>query len=195
MALGHKTKTKIGLCYLQLCEEKQSSKVSVREVATKAEINRQTFYYHFKDIDTLLHWIYCNDALRFLIEEQVTLSNWEEQVLKLLKAIYNKRDFYQMMLLENRESVIHAFFPTIENVFRQLFLQVDEEKKLSEKDHQFYSRFFSFGCCGILETWIREDYVEQPVEIAAQLFQLAKDIELFSYRIFQRIENEQGGLS
>ena len=193
--LEHKTKAKLAECYLQLCAKKNSSKISVRELTTAAQVNRQTFYYHFKDIQALLHWIYCQDALKYLIEEQVALDNWEEQVFKLLKSIYQKRFFYKMMLLENRESVMQAFFPIIEQVFRQLFRQVDEEEKLSENDHQFYSRFFSFGCCGILETWIKEDYPEQPVAIAAQLFQLAKDIELFSYRIYQRIEEEQGGLS
>jgi len=222
--LEHKTKVKLAECYLQLCAEKNSSKISVRELTTAAQVNRQTFYYHFKDIQALLHWIYCQDALKYLIEEQVALDNWEEQVFKLLKSIYQKRFFYKMVLLENRESVMQAFFPIIEQVFRQLFRQVDEEEKLSENDHQFYSRFFSFGCCGnfrqvdeeeklsendhqfysrffsfgccgILETWIKEDYPEQPVAIAAQLFQLAKDIELFSYRIYQRIEEEQGGLS
>ena len=193
--LENKTKVKLAECYLQLCAEKNSSKISVRELTTAAQVNRQTFYYHFKDIQALLHWIYCQDALKYLIEEQVALDNWEEQVFKLLKSIYQKRLFYKMVLLENRESVMQAFFPIIEQVFRQLFRQVDEEEKLSEKDHQFYSRFFSFGCCGILETWIKEDYPEQPVAIAAQLFQLAKDIELFSYRIYQRIEEEQGGLS
>ncbi|MGX7196081.1 TetR/AcrR family transcriptional regulator [Enterococcus olivae] len=186
MAEGNKTKQVIATSYIQLCTEKEYAKISIQEIAFRAQLNRQTFYYHFKDKQELLRWIYFNDSLKYLVAEKVTLDNWEEQALKMLKAMKEKALFYQSSLIGDRDILINEFFSIVERIFQQLFRQVDEEKELSSQDILFYSRFFAFGCSGILETWIRGDFQELPLEIAAQLFRLAKDIELFSYRIYQK---------
>lgn len=80
------------------------------------------------------------------------------------------------------------FYQITEPLFQRLFDEVDEEQQLSQQDIAFYSRFFSYGCSGILETWIRDDFPEMPLEIATQLFRLAKDVEFFSYQIYQKEE-------
>ncbi len=188
MAEGKKTKAAISAAYIQLFEEKDCAKISVQDIATRAAINRQTFYYHFPDKKALLHWIYFNDSLKYLASETVNLDNWEEQALKMLKAMQQKQTFYQKSLAAERDILIEAFFQIVQTIFQALFERVDVEQELSAQDIQFYSRFFSFGCSGILDTWIRGGFKETPLEIAMQLFRLAKDIELFAYRIYQREE-------
>lgn len=188
MAEGKKTKAAIAAAYIQLCEEKEWAKISVQDIAASTGINRQTFYYHFPDKKALLHWVYLNDALRYLSSDEVSFDNWEEQVLKMLKTMQEKSVFYRNTLMGDRDVMMNAFFHIVQGIFSQLFLQVDEEKVLSEQDIQFYSRFFSFGCSGILEAWIRGDFQETPLEISMQLLRLAQDIEVYSYRIYQRKE-------
>lgn len=182
------TKGKIGNVFIDLCAVRGFSKVSVQEVSKQAQINRQTFYYHFTDKKDLLRWVYYQDSLRYINEEALHMENWEEQALKMLRAMKQKRFFYRNMLDEAREILINEFFYIVKQHFTILFHQVDEEQTLSPEDVQFYSRFFSYGCCGILENWILTDYTEPPIEIAGQLFQLAKDVELFSYRLYQTEE-------
>ncbi|KAF1301903.1 TetR/AcrR family transcriptional regulator [Enterococcus saccharolyticus] len=188
MAEGKKTKAAIASAYIQLCEEKEYAKISVQDIALKASINRQTFYYHFQDKNELLRWVYFNDSLKFLASKEVKLDNWEEQALKMLKRMQEKQVFYQNTMIGNRTILINEFFTVVQSIFRQLFRQVDEEKVLSKQDIDFYSRFFSFGCSGILEAWICGNFQESALEIATQLFRLAQDIEVFSYRIYQRKE-------
>ncbi len=56
MAEGNQTKAVIGQTFVELCETKELNKISIQELAEKAQINRQTFYYHFPDkksIDSL----------------------------------------------------------------------------------------------------------------------------------------------
>jgi AcrR family transcriptional regulator len=188
MAEGKKTKAAIAAAYIQLCEEKEWAKISVQDIALRTGINRQTFYYHFPDKKTLLRWVYLNDSLRYLAADEVSLDNWEEQALKMLKTMQEKSVFYHNTLAGERDILMNEFFQVVQEVFKQLFQQVDEEHVLSTQDIQFYSRFFSFGCSGILEAWIRGNFQETPLDIATQLLRLAQDIEVYTYRIYQRNE-------
>jgi len=44
-----KTKEKIQLSFLQLLKEKHFMNISVRDITTRAAINRGTFYLHYQD--------------------------------------------------------------------------------------------------------------------------------------------------
>ena len=39
---------------------KDLDKITIIDITNACEINRQTFYYHFKDIYDLLEWIFAN---------------------------------------------------------------------------------------------------------------------------------------
>ena len=93
MSGTHDTKQAIASALIELCEQKDFRKISVQDITKKRGLNRQTFYYHFTDKYDLLRWIYRHDALIYL-ETDICLENWEEQALKLLKAIKEKSHFY-----------------------------------------------------------------------------------------------------
>ena len=93
MSGTHDTKQAIASALIELCEQKDFRKISVQDITKKVGLNRQTFYYHFTDKYDLLRWIYRHDALIYL-ETDICLENWEEQALKLFKAIKEKSHFY-----------------------------------------------------------------------------------------------------
>ena len=55
MAEGNQTKAVIGQTFVELCETKELNKISIQELAEKAQINRQTFIIisRIKSIDSL----------------------------------------------------------------------------------------------------------------------------------------------
>ncbi|EOL45151.1 TetR/AcrR family transcriptional regulator [Enterococcus caccae] len=183
------TKKAISAALIELCDHKLFSKISVQDITKEVGLNRQTFYYHFTDKQDLLRWIYTHDALIYLDSPEVSIDNWEEQALKMLKAIQSKSDFYYNTVSSDSD-ILRTCFSTITNkLFINLFDQVDKENQLLPEDKIFYARFFSYGCSGVLIDWILNSYKESPLEIATQLFRLAKDTEFFSYRLYAQ-ENE-----
>jgi len=188
MGESNQTKAMIGQSLVQLCQTKEINKISVQEIAAAANVNRQTFYYHFPDKKALIQWIYHHDALVFLTAEDISLDNWEEAALRMLKAMKASADFYRKSVIDDREILMRSFFEITEPLFQRLFQGVDTDQQLTAKDIGFYSRFFSYGCGGILESWVRNDFPESPLEIATQLFRLAKDVEFFSYQIYEQEE-------
>ncbi|MBO0431364.1 TetR/AcrR family transcriptional regulator [Enterococcus sp. DIV0660C] len=184
------TKQIIKHSLIRLCQQKTFRKITVQEIAYEANINRQTFYYHFTDKYDLLRWVYFEDAFHFLDAHNLSLDNWEEQALKMLKAIADNKEFYSNTVASDQEVLQQEFSTIIQQSFISIFNQMDQERQLSQQDKLFYARFFSYGCSGVLVNWITHDYQETPMEIAMQLFRLAKDTELYSYRLYAQEESE-----
>ena len=49
-----KTKSQLRLALMELLVEKSAKNISVRELAERADINRGTFYIHYRDVGDLL---------------------------------------------------------------------------------------------------------------------------------------------
>ena len=186
MSESQVTKKVIAQALIKLCSAKLFSKISVQDITKEAGLNRQTFYYHFTDKYDLLRWIYHQEAFIYLDTKDVNIDNWEEQSLKMLKAIQDNRDFFYNTVSSYSEIMMLDFSEITKKLFVSLFEEMDVEGELSKDDKNFYARFLSYGCSGVLSNWILEGYKETPLTIATQLFRLAKDIEFFSYRLYQK---------
>ncbi|MGL4695685.1 TetR/AcrR family transcriptional regulator [Enterococcus larvae] len=180
------TKRTIALALIKLSQTKAFDKISVQDITKKAGLNRQTFYYHFSDKFDLLRWIYQQDAFIYLNTEDVNIDNWEEQALKMLKAIIEEKDFFFNTVKACPDILQNDFSAVTKKLLFALFEEMDADKELLPEDKEFYARFLSYGCSGVLLNWILAGYQETPLTIATQLFRLAKDIEFFSYRIYQQ---------
>ena len=65
MAEGKATKEAFVQALVTACQEKNYDKITVQDISQKANLNRQTFYYHFKDKDDLLHYAYYQRGLQY----------------------------------------------------------------------------------------------------------------------------------
>ena len=68
------TKTRIMDAFLYLLNEKSMDRLTVKDVIETAEVNRNTFYYHFEDIYDLLHQVlkrklddFSNDTEKYVL--------------------------------------------------------------------------------------------------------------------------------
>lgn len=185
MIEGKKTKDKLAQALLKLVEKKDFTKISISDITQATGLNRQTFYYHFKDKEDLLHYSYFVTGLNYLQADDLSLDNWEEAVLKMLRTMEKYQTFYFKTVTSDSEVLIREFTTLTKGLFVRLFEDVDHEAQLSTADKDFYSRFLAYGCGGILVDWLLKKVQATPLEIAAQLFRFAKDIEFFAYRLYQ----------
>ena len=49
-----RTKYTIMAAFAQLLEERPMNKITVKDIVDRCDVNRNTFYYHFQDIPSLL---------------------------------------------------------------------------------------------------------------------------------------------
>lgn len=63
----NRTKKAISDMFWQILEEKPYSKITVQNIVERCQVNRNTFYYHFKDIPDLAEY---------------SIKTWTDQVIK-----------------------------------------------------------------------------------------------------------------
>lgn len=180
------TKKSLVQALIQLSQAKPFDKITVQDITKQAQLNRQTFYYHFKDKTDLLRFAYYECGMAYLTSDKLSLDNWEEAVLLMLKTMKDNHAFYLQTVTADPEVLSQEFTELAKGLFVRLFDDVAQEITLTTADKEFYARFLAHGCAGILIDWLKTGTIEPPITIAAQLFQFAKDIEFFAYRLYQR---------
>lgn len=152
--MAKQTKTVIIDTFLKLLEITSFDKITVKDICSKCEINRNTFYYYFKDIQ---------DVLEALLEKDRK---------KVLGDVGKNEDFYMeyvrsvSLIIESRQAVIHLYNSrgvhflqkyledVIMDFVRRFVCKEAEGKKLTEEDIDYITRFYSFVAVGSTMRWI-----------------------------------------
>ena len=101
------TKQAIETAFLQLLNEKPLNKISVRDIVEKCGINRNSFYYHFQDIPSLIAEIITSYTDQ-LIEEYPTISTLDECCEMAFRYA-----------LQNRSAVMHIYHSVNRDLFEE----------------------------------------------------------------------------
>lgn len=65
ISMAQMTKLALAQSLKQLMAERTLDKITIKEVVARCGVNRQTFYYHFRDIYHLLDWMFANEGQEF----------------------------------------------------------------------------------------------------------------------------------
>ena len=73
------TKKALALSIKKLMETIPLAKLSIHQIVDNCGINRQTFYYHFKDKFDLVNWIYYTEAIEN-IDNSIKYGHWTDEM-------------------------------------------------------------------------------------------------------------------
>ena len=65
------TKKALAASLKKLLSKNELSKITISNITNDCGVNRQTFYYHFKDVYDLLEWIYLNEVIQSMDEKDI----------------------------------------------------------------------------------------------------------------------------
>lgn len=101
------TKQKIARALRQLMCERPLSKITVQDLMERAQMKRQSFYYHFQDIYDVLGWI-CEQQLGAPLREDPEMD-FEEWCLRLIGLMEEDRSFYRRVFLAGNPELVRDF--------------------------------------------------------------------------------------
>ena len=135
-------RTKQAICeaFSQLLEEKPISKISVREIAAQCGVARNTFYYHYRDIPTLLQQI-----LEQVIDCIRALLDYMKAHQKALLHIYRylPREDFQAYLDRGAQRLTEGYF---DNAAQGL--------DVPQEDIEIMAHFYKCAVVGALLDWL-----------------------------------------
>ncbi|WP_172255769.1 TetR/AcrR family transcriptional regulator [Saccharibacillus deserti] len=163
------TKRALAASLKKLLSQKTLDKITVIDIAEDCEVNRQTFYYHFKDIYDLIDWIYTHEASKALNGNK-TYETWQQGFLHIFEYIQSNRNFvlntYHSVNREHLERYLHQ-------ETHALLIGVIEEKaagrSVREDDKAFIAHFYKFAFVGLILDWIGRGMREEPLAIVKRL--------------------------
>ena len=160
--MAQTTKKALAASLKKLLSEKPMDKITVVDIVEDCEVNRQTFYYHFKDIYDLVEWIYTNEASKALGDKK-TYDTWQHGFMQIFKYVQENKAFvintYHSI---NREHLEHYLY----NETYNLLIGVIEEKAagmtVKNADEAFIAHFYKFAFVGLMLEWIGKGMKEDP---------------------------------
>lgn len=176
-----KTRRQLKKGLAALMKEKSVNQITVKELVEEVDINRSTFYLHFKDIQDLLREIEENmeAQIKRAIEEHPIVSGNEN-------AFYFIEDMFRVLdeELEISKALIGpngdmGFIHRIERIIKENSRGTLEKMFPGKKeDLKYFYAFCLSGCLGLVKVWLNEGEEKSPEEMAQMTFNMianAKD--------------------
>lgn len=167
--MSQTTKRALAASLKKLLAEKPLDKITVTDIVEDCEVNRQTFYYHFKDIFDLVEWIYSIEATK-AIDGKKTYDTWQQGFLQIFEYVLDNKAFvkntYHSVSREHLEKYLY-------NETYNLLIGVIEEKaagmQVRDDDKAFMANFYKYAFVGLMLEWVRTGMKETPTSIIEHL--------------------------
>lgn len=171
-----KTRKQLRHCLASLLKEKKIQEISVREITEMADLNRGTFYLHYRDVFDLLQQI----EQELLESVEAALQKYpapevHKDLSRLLADVFRcveeNSDMVQILLGENGDL---NFVNQVKGLVREKCLK-DWMELFRTPQSDIFDAYYSFivsGCLGLVTYWLENGLKESPEGLA----KIAEDI-------------------
>lgn len=142
--------------FLRLLEERPLREITVKDIVQGCGVNRNTFYYHFRDIPALLEELITDQAERIIAAQGPALS--------LADCLETAARF----ALEHRQAVLHINQSAHRDLFELCLMDVCRRLveefaaaaigsvPIPPEDRAVIVRFYQCECFGQIMAWLNE---------------------------------------
>lgn len=165
-----KTKKQLRMALTTLMMEKSVGEITVREIAELADVNRGTFYAHYKDVYDLLSQLEENIFVRL---EEISVINsspdWDQSTYHYLEDVlnlcYESADVYRALICRNNDMEFQQrLFETLKNQYMSKFLE--RTCTADKREQDLFCSFIVQGMLSITKYWMNSGLRESPAEMA-----------------------------
>lgn len=177
-----RTKQVLLQALLELIEEKGTDQITVTDISNRADLNRGTFYLHYRDVPDMLEQIKGEafnriQALIRALDPRELLEHLDQgkvypKSVRLFEEFVAHRLFYQVVLGPNGDM---SFLNRVMELFRNHFYtkftyEVEQSGRLVPIE---YLMAYSISAnLGVVQHWIRSGMQQSPEEISLILSSL-----------------------
>lgn len=165
-----RTKKQLRTALTELMLTKEVGDITVREIAEAADVNRGTFYAHYKDVNDLLSQLEDGvmdrlaelSAVECVEADEATLLGYLTNILVLCK---NNADLFLALVCRNGDL---DFREKLVNTLRGRRMRSFFRKYAGGDEHaaDMFCDFAVAGMLSVTETWMQSGMKETPEELA-----------------------------
>lgn len=164
-----KTKAQLLQSLMTLMQEKDIKDISVKELSDLADINRGTFYLHYRDVYDMLSQVEDTIFQEFneILDKNFAPDN-EAALYSVLEDIFTYLDANRLIgrtLLGPHGDL--AFVNRMKELVKLRLLRLQDAGMPASPDFDYYYAFITSGCIGLIQSWMNREDPEPPARIAA----------------------------
>ena len=170
LSVSEQTKHQLAAALKASMAQKPLEKITISELTSACNLRRQSFYYHFEDIYDLLRWMFEDEAISLLRQQEGVLL-WKEGLLQLFRYLEENRVVCLCALRSMGRDHIKRFFES--DIYAIIHLTIE---KLSEEigvqgnldsfvDVETLTHFYVVALAGIVESWLLGEIDRTPEEL------------------------------
>ncbi len=166
MADSNITKKALAAALTELMNEMPFSKINVSDICNKCDMNRKSFYYHFKDKYDLVNWIFDIGFISaVIVTPRQEWSVWDF-CERLFNYLYENRTFYRKALcITGQNAFSEHFRETLYTIFANNVHDIINMKE----PLTFQINFFVDALVCSVERWIKDKNCMPPNEYLLNL--------------------------
>ena len=172
MADSNITKRALAAALRDLMEELPFDKIQVALICERCDMNRKSFYYHFKDKYDLLNWIFDTEIIT-LIHDFVEIEPLEQRVevfQEVCDYFYKNRNFYRKALkIEGQNSFSEHLQEYVTPILRSRLLYL-----LGDDNDDFAFNFYLDAIICTIERWLLDKECMPPDQFVTKLLSLIR---------------------
>ena len=180
------TKKEIKKSFIKLLENDELKNITVKDITKDCDINRNTFYYHYEDIPTLLEDIFRNEIDTIVEENKNTksLSNTIEIVGNYI--LKNKRVILHIYNSLNKDALINALNKLSSYVSATYVNKVLEIN--DEETKEVLTNYFKFVIYGFIIDWLNSSLKQENIQkIQQYLIKYEDDINIIKETFLKKL--------
>ncbi len=144
------TKKALAGAMKQLMAQKPFAKISVGDICALCDMNRKSFYYHFKDKYDLDNWIYYTEFVGAVRDKDYS-DGWDI-LTDICIYLERNRPFYcNALQVEGQNSFRDYFWEMLTPVVVVILSEIFESEKRADP---FYTTFFADAFLAAIDRWL-----------------------------------------
>ena len=154
---------------IEMLDEKPLSEITVKDIAGRCAVSRQSFYYYFGDIYGLIEWIFVRETEKAL-EEFSDIDSWTIGFVRIMNRFRARRSLVLSTYGSLQRDQIELF---MYRVLYQYMIRVVETEaigiRVTEEQKAFIANFYTLSLNAVMLDWIRKGMIEDPSAVSEQV--------------------------
>lgn len=149
---------------ISLLEKKPIAKITVEEIVLKAGVGRATYFRAFDSKEEIITYKFIRMWEHYCDQHQIRVRDRFD--------LNNAKDFFEYNY-SIRSLLLAVYHAGLEETVHQAFCRILLTMECRMDPLRLYrEKFFAYGLFGLLDEWIRNDFLESPDEMVSTLRQI-----------------------
>ncbi len=149
-----RTRNSIITAFTQLLEERPMNKITVKDIVERCGVNRNTFYYHFPDIPSLLQEI-MDEKVSDLIATHCILGHPLDCIKPVVQyGVSHKKAVLHVYQALPRETFLVYMNRFSQHMVDEYFSMIAQTVSIPVKDAVILNRYYKCAVNGCLLDWL-----------------------------------------